>query len=226
LQAPATPASPAPPPAAKAPPTPIPVAAPTPSPLAAATPPPVAAPTPAPLEGLADVVVPEPVSALPQTVGWYVLFTLLAALLVSLGVGLRRRRAANRYRREALAELDAIVARLEEKGGRYDVAARLPLLLKRVALAVAPREDVAALTGKEWLAFLDRLYGGDGFSKGPGRLLPKLAYGTPAFLSGVPRADIDALLRLTREWIGRHRAVATTPLPAGPPAHGQVRTAA
>ena len=176
-------------------------------------------------------MVPEPVSLLPRTVGWYVVMALVAALLVWAVGRLRRRYAANRYRREALAELDALVARLEDKGGRYDVAARLPVLLKRVALTVAPREEVAALTGKDWLAFLDRLYGGDGFSKGPGRLLPKLAYGTPAFLSGVPRADIDALLRLTREWLGRHRPLPaapspSAPLPPGPPSAGPVRTVA
>jgi Domain of unknown function (DUF4381) len=193
-------------------------------PLPLGSPIPVPRPTPAPvsLEGLSDIILPEPVSAAPQTLGWYLLLVLAATLVAWSVLALRRRRTADRYRREALAELEMLVARLEEKGGRYEVASRLPVLLKRVALAVAPREEVAALTGKEWLSFLDRLYGGDGFTKGPGRLLPRLAYGTPTFLSGVPRAEIDALLRLTREWIGRHRAIpaartAPPPPPQGPP---------
>ena len=80
----------------------------------------------------------------------------------------RRRRAANLYRRQALAELDALVAALGAKGGRHQVAARLPELLKRVALHVEPRAAVAGLSGAEWLAELDRLYGGDGFTQGPG----------------------------------------------------------
>ncbi|HEY5907292.1 MAG TPA: DUF4381 domain-containing protein, partial [Vicinamibacteria bacterium] len=108
----------------------------------------------------------------------------------------------------ALAELDALVAALGVKGGRHQVAARLPELLKRVALHVEPRAAVASLSGAAWLAELDRLYGGQGFTKGPGRLLPRMAYGTTTFVSGVPRADIDALMRLSREWIEKHRRVA------------------
>jgi hypothetical protein len=189
------------------------------TPAAAAPPTPAAAAPPATretaaLEGLADIVLPE--KAPPQAPGaWTYVFIALAVVGAVLAISaFWRRRGPGRYRREALAELDRLVARLEEKGGRYEVAARLPVLLKRVALTVAPREEVAALTGKEWLAFLDRLYGGDGFTKGPGRLLPRLAYGTPAYLSGVPRAEIDALLRLTRDWIVKHRP----PVPAPPPA--------
>jgi hypothetical protein len=156
------------------------------------------------LEGLADIVQPAPVAFLPRTVGWYVVFALLAALAVWTWSRYRRRSAANLYRRQALAELDALVTTLGTKGGRYELAARLPELLKRVALHLEPRPGVASLSGAAWLAELDRLYGGDGFSKGPGRLLPQLAYGTPQFISRVPRSDIDALVRLVRTWLERH----------------------
>lgn len=161
-----------------------------------------------PVEGLKDIALPAPVPWRPETAGWYVLLGLLLALLAWGYSRYRRKRAANLYRRQALAELDALVTALGAKGGRYQVAARLPELLKRVALHLEPRVAVAGLTGAEWLAELDRLYGGDGFTKGPGRLLPKLAYGSPGFVSGVPRADIDALMRLSREWLERHRRVA------------------
>jgi hypothetical protein len=63
---------------------------------------------------------------------------------------------------------------------------------------------VADLTGPKWLAELDRMYGGHDFSKGPGRLLPSLAYGTATFVASVPRAELDALVRLSREWLQRH----------------------
>jgi hypothetical protein len=167
------------------------------------TPAPSATPFP-PVEGLHDIVVPDPVAFVPQTVGW---FLLLALLLAAVAWGWRRyarHRAANLYRRQALRELDGLVAALEQKGGRHHVAARLPELLKRVALHLQPRPAVAALTGPAWLAQLDRMYGGDGFTNGPGRLLPALAYGTPAFISGVSRADIDALMRLSRDWVRKH----------------------
>jgi hypothetical protein len=138
-------------------------------------------------------------------VGFYVLLALMLALGVWVAFLWRRRQMARFYRRAAIAELDAIARELEKKGGRHVLAARLPELLKRVALHVEPRAEVAALTGQGWLTLLDRMYGGNGFVKGPGRLLPRLAYGTPTFISSVPRADIDALVRLSREWILKHR---------------------
>jgi Ca-activated chloride channel family protein len=166
------------------------------------------APSPSPplhLEGLKEIVHPAPVSFVPRTAGWYVLLAVVVALVMRAVEAYRRRQAANLYRRQALRELDALVKALEKQGGRRVVAASLAELLKRVVLHIEPRASVAGLTGPEWLAELDRLYGGDGFAKGPGRLLPNLTYGTPQFVSSVPRADIDALMRLSREWLKKHR---------------------
>jgi uncharacterized protein DUF4381 len=170
---------------------------------------PAPSPTPfPPVEGLKDIALPPPVAFLPRTAGWYLLLAVLLGLVAWAVVRYRRHRAANRYRRQALAELEALAVVLGEKGGRHQVAARLPELLKRVVLHLEPRPAVASLTGAPWLAELDRLYGGDGFTKGPGRILPGLAYGTSAYVSSVPRAEFDALVRLTREWLKKHRGAA------------------
>ena len=175
-------------------------------------------PSPAPdLTGLHDIVLPAPVGFIPQTVGWYVLAALIVALAAWALWWYRRWRDANRYRREALAELEAIVQILEKRGGRHHLAARLPELLKRVALHVEPRDTVASLVNTDWLRMLDRMYSGERFTKGPGRLLPRLAYGTAAYVSNVQRAEIDALVRLSRDWIARHHRIppANTPTAAG-----------
>ena len=96
------------------------------------------------LEGLLEIGLPPPVSYAPETAGWWIL--LAALLLAALLLAWRWRRSwtANRYRREALAELAALEA---GPGG----AALLPELVKRTALAAAPREKVAALSGEKWL---------------------------------------------------------------------------
>lgn len=174
---------------------------------------PTVSPSP-PVEGLKDIVLTPPVGFFPPAPGWDVLALLVMALAAWAFLRYRRHRAANLYRRQALAELESLVEILEHKGGRYEVAARLPELLKRVALHVEPRPAVADLTGPEWLAHLDRMYGGDGFSKGPGRLLPRLAYGTATFVASIPRAELDALVRLSREWLQRHHPVAVANAPA------------
>lgn len=176
---------------------------------------PAPSPTPfPPVEGLRDIATPQPVALLPPAPGWYfVALVLVAAAVWAYRLHLRAR-AASRYRREAMAELDGIVDALQRPGGRHELAVRLPPLLKRVALHVEPRAAVAALTGTAWLAELDRLHRGREWSQGPGRILPKLTYGSAATLSAIPRADIDALVRLSREFIRHHHTVAAVPAPA------------
>jgi hypothetical protein len=68
-------------------------------------------------------------------------------------------------------------------------------LLKRAALSRFPRAQVAALTGAEWLAFLDRTGGAGAFADGPGRVIADGAY--------APRqdCDADALIGLARRWL-------------------------
>jgi len=75
----------------------------------------------------------------------------------------------------------------------------LALLVRRTALAAFPRQEVASLAGPAWLAFLDRTYGGDGFSHGPGRALSLSPY-TPQRGGG----DMQPLIELVRRWIRTH----------------------
>lgn len=157
------------------------------------------------LQGLHDVVLPEPVSMIPQTVGWVVLgVAVVLALLWIAWVALRRYRA-NAYRRAALAELDRLEGALAASGERARALTALPVLVKRTALACRPRVEVAGLAEGEWLGYLDRTLGGTDFTAGPGRLLPRLAYASPARLEKIERAEVEALTKLLRRWIRRHR---------------------
>ncbi|HEX2888434.1 DUF4381 domain-containing protein, partial [Vineibacter terrae] len=115
-----------------------------------------------PLAGLADIPLPPAVSLWPQTWLSRIVIAVLAIGLVVAVWWLARRWWANRYRRAALAELDALAE---------PTAGALALLVRRTALSAFPRADVAALSGSDWLAFLDRTYGGTGFTQGPGRAL-------------------------------------------------------
>jgi hypothetical protein len=161
-----------------------------------------APPLPAdPVAGLIDIPLPPSVSLLPQT--WparIVIVLLTTGLIVGVWMFVRRWHA-NRYRREALAALDRITRATPSDGGA-GMASELALLVRRTALAAFPREQVAALAGPPWLAFLDRSYGGDGFSRGPGRVLDAAPY-QPASAS---TRDSSALIDLVRRWIGTHHA--------------------
>lgn len=95
------------------------------------------------LNNLSDIVLPDPVSFWPLGQGSYLL---LMAVLLTVGVLAylyRERYRKNRYRRTGLSLLaDAATV--------YDVS----VVLKRVALVVFPRTQVASLYGDEWADFL------------------------------------------------------------------------
>ena len=158
------------------------------------------------LEGLAGLRLPDTGGVAP---GWW---ALLGATLVALGAAfaLRRVRArrapAAALRADARAELDALRTALVRDPGPGPATVREVLrgasvLARRLALAAAPRERVAALQGERWLAELDALCergrpgGGDErprrFVDGPGRLLAVGPYEPEPSAS---RADLDALL--------------------------------
>lgn len=106
------------------------------------------------LRQMADITLPPPVSMMPATWGWAVLAGLVVlALALALWRWLRSR-VQNRYRRDALAELAVLEARISAEPDRLQALAALPAIVKRTALAVWPREQVAALSGEPWVNFL------------------------------------------------------------------------
>ena len=154
-----------------------------------------------PLAGLREYHMPEAVSWWPPAPGWWLLLALL--LLVALAVAwwllrLRRCRAAAR---QAALELRGLQAALSEQGDTAAFTRGLSRLLRRYALAAFPGESAAALTGEDWLAFLDAHGGGGRFRDGPGRQLAEAPY-RPAF-----DIAVDELADLVSDWIRRNREV-------------------
>lgn len=140
------------------------------------------------LDLLEPVPEPAPISMVPQTVGWLWLGLGLAVLLGWLAVVLLRRYRANAYRRAALAEL-------REAG---DDPARIAEVLRRAAIIAYSRDRVAALTGTDWLEFLDTSFSGTGFSSGPGVALSAAPYTRT-------RTPVPGLNDLARTWIRAHK---------------------
>jgi uncharacterized protein DUF4381 len=150
-----------------------------------------------PVAGLIDIPLPPPVSLWPQT--WptrIVLALLLAAVVVAAWTFVRHWRA-NRYRREALAELRRIAAMPPN-----DLIVQLSLLMRRTALAAFPREQIAPLSGTAWLAFLDQTSDGTEFSQGNGQWLASAPYAR----IGPDASQRSALIELARRWIRGHHA--------------------
>jgi hypothetical protein len=146
------------------------------------------------LDLLHEPVMPEPVSMLPQTVGWQIVgaWAVFAALLIAIDA--RRKWVRNRYRREALVQL-ADIAKHEHDD---EAPGKIALLLKRTALAAYPRARVAALWGDEWAAFLIESSKNDRRVRKAASELAAAAY----------RDHLDGgeLIKPARRWIKVHRA--------------------
>jgi hypothetical protein len=158
------------------------------------------------VRGLVEITLPEPVSYLPQTLGWLIVLLVVLALAAWWGYRRYRHWRANRYRTVALRRLDAIERAVRQPDTRARGLAQLPLLLKETALYRYPRHEVAQLSGEPWLAFLDARYGGTGFSRGAGRILPDIAYQPDTALETITDARSAKLIALIRIWIRSHHA--------------------
>lgn len=143
---------------------------------------------------LRDIHVPADPTVWPPASGWWLMALLVLLALVLLGRRGWRYWRRVRRRERILRELDGLHG--QPCGAR--LIGGVSALLKRVALSRFPRLDVAALTGAEWLAFLDRTGGHGGFQQGVGRVLADGAYAPR------PDCDAEALLKLARSWLRRN----------------------
>jgi len=149
---------------------------------------------------LRDIHLPDAVAWWPPAPGWWILGALLALSMLAFFRFLRWLHRRRRVQKAALRTL----GRIFDGAGRHpsqqqQLVRETSVLLRRTALTRYPRESVAALTGEDWLTFLDQPLAGSvhagGFSQGPGRVLARGPY--------APQCDVDppALHQLCASWI-------------------------
>ena len=109
-----------------------------------------------PLENLRDVQMPAILNRWELAPGWWFLSLLLTFFVFFLFWLFVKTWRNNKYRREALIELEAIDLRRQKTGDELVFLQESQTLLKRVALTAFPREDVAQLTDLEWINFLGK----------------------------------------------------------------------
>lgn len=143
---------------------------------------------------LKDIHLPEAVGWWPPALGWWLL-VLFAPLLIGLVYWLYKRIT----RRTALRTARQLLSRLKRDAGEHagETVAELSVLLRRTAISCYPREQVASLTGQEWLRFLDRPFSGPRFATPLGRLLLEVPYRR----QGTGEIPVAALLQLCEDWL-------------------------
>jgi hypothetical protein len=98
-----------------------------------------------PLADLKDIILPASYETALPAMGWWLLGLLVIVSLVVLMFVSWRYWQLDKPRREAMQTLKQHTMNLAE----------LNLLMKRLALSYYPRQQVASLSGQDWLAFLD-----------------------------------------------------------------------
>jgi hypothetical protein len=147
-----------------------------------------------PLQELRDVHLPDPISLWPPAQGWWIVFGLVVTgAIVFMCVWVYRRRTKSR--RLAIAELRAVKQHYDTHRDDQWVVQRLSEIIRRYALAIFPRTEVAGLVGSSWLQFLDRTGRTNKFSEGVGHLLSSGPYRPQVAVSAVE------LVPLVEYWI-------------------------
>lgn len=150
---------------------------------------------------LKDIHLPLSPDQWPPAPGWWLLLVVSLLLLGWLTLRLFKFWQHYRLQKEILESLDALQREHYEKQ-LSEFLAEVSILLRRVAMMNFPSKQVAALTGKGWLSFLDLHGGGGQYSNGVGSVLATGPYASSSALEAdVENVDKDALLVLTKKWI-------------------------
>ncbi|MFT6978094.1 MAG: hypothetical protein ACJAZA_001813 [Shewanella psychromarinicola] len=145
------------------------------------------------LAQLQDIALPDPISAMPIALGYWIIAVIFVALASWLSYRFYKQHQYHAPRKIALALL-----------GNYNIdddtfAAQVNSLLKRTALTYLPREHLAKLNGQPWFDWLDtRLAPGQQHKIGP--LLVKRHQA-----SGLDQTENAQLHRLAKAWLSNKR---------------------
>jgi Domain of unknown function (DUF4381) len=143
---------------------------------------------------LKDIHLPDAISWWPPAIGWWLLVLLIPTLLV-FSYWLYKRLTRKTALKTAKRTLAAI--KLNTELDNTQKLRELSILLRRVAVSLAPRTEVASLTGYLWLAFLDQSLSGAPFSQGGGQVLITAPYRNTA----PSDQEITILFSLSEEWL-------------------------
>jgi len=149
---------------------------------------------------LRDLHLPDALGWWPLAPGWWVVLAITVGVLAYFTWRLYRRWQFYAPRRFALDELARFEAEYLEHRNPAMLGKQLSELLRRGMLAYAPREEVAGLTGEDWLVWLDDGMPLPYFHTEGGKSLLNLPYRDPE--GDFSDVDVNALVAAVRMRIG------------------------
>jgi hypothetical protein len=122
---------------------------------------------------LRDIHIPEAIGLWPPAIGWWLLAILLPLMLYfsyKLYKYITRKTALKAVKKQIKT------LKINQEFDDKQKLIELSSLMRRTAISIFPREDVASLTEEAWLVFLDRNSDSLNFNTKIGRLLVDAAY--------------------------------------------------
>ncbi|MEQ1529111.1 MAG: DUF4381 domain-containing protein [Methylococcales bacterium] len=143
---------------------------------------------------LKDIHIPADIGWWPPAIGWWLL-VILIPLAMALVYWLYQRMTRKTAIKTAQILLTDIKSNFGDDTGRQ--LRELSVLMRRVAISVVARQNVASLVGKDWLEFLDEKSTGTLFQQGIGQLLAEAPYSQyqPS------AAEMSQLISLCEDWL-------------------------
>lgn len=151
------------------------------------------------IRGIIEVLPPDAVSWMPSAPGWRYLTVVLLLLAAWRGWLRWRHWQRNRYRGASLRQLQQLAA---EHGDSPTLLQPLATLLKATALQAYPREEVAQMSGEQWLSWLNQQTVTGTFSSTSRSLLSHALYSDTREVEG---SLMQRLVQESRAWIRLHR---------------------
>lgn len=128
---------------------------------------------------LRDIHLPDTINGWPPAIGWWILSSLLILMMI-LGFRLYIRYKRLVIKREALNLLKHIEIIYIDGSNDQQLIQSISVLLRRVCISYYSKTNVAGLTGKDWLFFLDENLSKTitpvAFSTGAGQLMLSAPY--------------------------------------------------
>lgn len=150
------------------------------------------------LAKLHDITLPEPIGFWPQALGFKILFTIGIIGIFYFLIQSYKKYHHSKPKREALRLLKNYEAKFQQDKNTLSAAIEISALLRRVALAYFPNQDVAHLEGQAWLLFLTGTAKGLNFET-IGPCLIELPY--QRLESTIETTKIESLFQLAHHWI-------------------------
>ncbi len=146
---------------------------------------------------LRDVQIPAAISWWPPAIGWWIL-----AILIPLSLYLLFRLYRRLTRKTALKAAKKYFKVLQQDTdlNEQEKLQALSTLMRRTAISLYPRNDVAGLVGSEWLSFLDNSMPTAQFSSKTGQLLTDALYRSPTKLE-----SLTPLFALCATWLAQQK---------------------